>query len=88
MNLTWKFLNNGNKNVPIFHRISYHPLKDWDHDHCVGCTAKFMEGGAHGSLSVGYADAPNYKDAYDWLCDNCYRILNDVLSGKLEVHKT
>jgi len=86
MNLTWKFLNIGDKNVPNFHRISYHPMENWDHDHCEGCTAKFMENGMYDTLAEGYADAPNYKDAYCWLCDNCYRILKDVQSGKIEVH--
>ena len=86
MDRTWGFIKSGTVNIPIFHRIEYEPpYKDWDHDHCEGCTAKLMQDGLHNTLSIGFADAEDTENAYSWLCDDCYRILDTVLSGKIEL---
>ncbi len=33
------------------------PREDWDHDHCEGCFAKFMESGSPEVLTEGYVTA-------------------------------
>jgi hypothetical protein len=50
----------------------------WEHDHCEGCWAKFMESG-QGVLTKGYATPDNYR----WICANCYQDLKDVMGWKL-----
>lgn len=40
-----------------------------DHDHCEFCTAKFMVGGAYGTLAEGYADAEGQR----WICAECFQ---------------
>jgi hypothetical protein len=42
---------------------------DWDHDHCVFCTAKFMEEDGPDVLHVGYCTLVDYY----WICDTCFR---------------
>jgi hypothetical protein len=45
----------------------------WEHDHCAGCWAKFMEPPAE-ELHEGYATTEAYfKGAdYDWVCVTCF----------------
>lgn len=52
---------------------------NWDHDHCCGCWAKFMETDASDVLTEGYA---TYTE-YDWVCGNCYEELRHILKWKL-----
>ena len=50
----------------------------WEHDHCVGCWAKFMESGDN-VLTDGYVTADNSH----WICSDCCRDLKDVMDWKL-----
>ena len=44
--------------------------KDWDHDHCEACMAKFsLE--ATGALRGGYATSDHYR----WICPSCFNEL-------------
>ena len=52
--------------------------ESWDHDHCEGCWATFMESGSD-VLSVGYATADNYR----WICSNCFHDLKDIMGWTL-----
>ena len=54
------------------------PSETWDHDHCAGCWAKFMESGT-GVLSEGYETA----DGRDWICNECFRDLRNVMEWTL-----
>jgi hypothetical protein len=53
--------------------------ESWDHDHCRGCWAKFMESGDEGALTEGYST----QDNYHWICANCFSDLKDVMDWKL-----
>ena len=50
----------------------------WDHDHCEGCWAKFMESGPD-FLTEGYAKEGNYR----WICPKCFRDLKDEMGWTL-----
>ena len=65
---------------------AHHP--DWDHDHCVGCWAKFAEH-ALGSEPIeqeGYATTSDYQRGagYDWVCITCFSLFRDDM-GWIEV---
>lgn len=47
---------------------------DWDHDHCAGCWAKFMESGGPDTLQEGYATCEDYRFGarYEWICPKCF----------------
>lgn len=51
----------------------------WDHDHCAGCWAKFMEPGGPDALTEGYVTEDNYR----WICPECFRDLKDLMEWKL-----
>lgn len=52
----WNILGTHPTPFPVFEYRAYKaPTKDWDHDHCQGCDAKFMNDGAHGTLAAGWA---------------------------------
>jgi hypothetical protein len=55
------------------------PREDWEHDHCVGCWAKFMESGSSEVLTEGYVTEDNYR----WICADCFRDLKDEMGWKL-----
>jgi hypothetical protein len=55
------------------------PRPDWDHDHCEGCWAKFMEDGPPDSLKEGYVTEDNDR----WICPECFRDLKDEMGWKL-----
>jgi hypothetical protein len=55
------------------------PSERWDHDHCEGCWAKFMESGPPGTLKEGYVTQDNYHR----ICASCFRDLKDEMGGKL-----
>ena len=48
-------------------RMDYKPYrKDWDHDHCEFCGAKFSL--VEDDLHCGYSTMDNYW----WICDDCF----------------
>jgi len=53
------------------------PRPSWDHDHCVGCWAKFMENPGQDILTEGYA-----TEADDWVCPTCFADLKDRMGWK------
>ena len=55
------------------------PRPDWDHDHCEGCWATFMEDGPSHTLKEGYVTEDNYR----WICAECFRDLKDEMGWKL-----
>lgn len=56
------------------------PRPDWDHDHCELCGAKFMQGGAHGSLAEGFATpCDGSPGSFSWACESCWNDLNATL---------
>ena len=56
-------------------RQQWVPPKDtWDHEHCVGCWAKFMEAGVHETLAAGYTTEDDC-----WICDECFNDLKDEM---------
>jgi hypothetical protein len=56
----------------------------WDHDHCAGCWAKFAEVDGPDIQHQGYATGPDYPKGanYDWVCEDCFRELKDVMGWK------
>jgi hypothetical protein len=46
----------------------------WEHDHCEGCWATFMESGAN-ILTEGYATEDNSR----WICPDCFRDLKNEM---------
>ncbi len=61
-----------------FKKYTRHSEK-WEHDHCEGCWAKFMESSAPDVLTEGYVTEDNYR----WICAECYRDLKDLMGWKL-----
>ena len=58
------------------------PCKDWGHDHCEGCMAKFAEFDGPDILHEDYASDTKYKDRpgyYDWVCTDCFRDPKDEM---------
>lgn len=55
------------------------PREDWDHDHCEGCWATFMESGSSEVLTEGYVTDDNYR----WICPACFRDLKEEMGWKL-----
>jgi hypothetical protein len=51
----------------------------WDHDHCEGCVATFMESGGPDTLQEGYCT----EDKCRWICPNCFNDLKDEMGWKL-----
>ena len=54
------------------------PKPDWDHDHCEGCWAKFMESNSPDVLAEGYVT--NDKR---WICTECFRELHEQMGWTL-----
>jgi hypothetical protein len=54
------------------------PRADWDHDHCEGCWAKFMESGSD-ALTEGYVT----EDGNRWVCPECFRDLRREMEWEL-----
>ncbi len=79
MNHALGFLEDGLGMIPEYRAQTYKPISvSRDHSHCIGCTNKFMENGAYGTLSSGYCSLDGRKD---WLCKDCYRILMAIKAG-------
>ena len=60
------------------------PSKNWDHDHCSACTAKFaeLESAAEPEIQhEGYTTTEAYKHGreYAWVCCKCFEDLRDDL---------
>ncbi len=55
------------------------PSEDWDHDHCEGCWAKFMDTGSTNALTEGYVTEDNRR----WICSDCFRDLKDEMGWKV-----
>jgi hypothetical protein len=47
---------------------AYRPQPDSDHEHCIFCWAKLMEGGVYDTLSEGYTT----EDGEQWACGTCF----------------
>lgn len=63
----------------VFRFEKYTPQKpDWDHDHCEGCWAKFMESDSPGVMTEGYVTQNNR-----WICAQCFSDLHDEMGWKL-----
>ena len=70
-----------------FHHMVYRAYRPgWDHDHCVGCWAKFAE---HGSdlesiEREGYTTGDDYPRGaqYEWVCGKCFADFKDVMEWK------
>jgi len=68
----------------IFERMAYKARRaGWDHDHCVGCWAKFAE---HDSdvepiEREGYTTTADYRNGaqYDWICLTCFADFKDAM---------
>ena len=54
------------------------PRNDWDHDHCEGCWAKFMESPSPDVLTEGYVTGDS-----KWICPECFRDLKEEMDWKL-----
>lgn len=48
--------------------------KDWEHDHCAACWAKFDESEGTDCQKDGYATGPDYPKGagYEWVCRECF----------------
>jgi len=59
------------------------PHADWDHDHCVGCWAKFMENDSpvEPIEHTGYATTAEYPKGaqYEWVCKKCFADFSDAM---------
>jgi hypothetical protein len=58
----------------------------WDHDHCVGCWAKFAEfdSAAETILHEGYATTGEYDlgAEYCWACRECFETFKSQMDWK------
>jgi hypothetical protein len=56
--------------------------KEWDHDHCAACWAKFSESGDSEVLRDGYATGPDYPKGarYEWVCRQCFADLQSEMN--------
>jgi hypothetical protein len=57
----------------------YAANRDWDHDHCAFCWAKFMVEDVPGVLHEGYAT----QDDYHWICSSCFEDFREEFKGTL-----
>lgn len=57
------------------------PTKDWDHDHCAACMAKFADTAEPDVLHEGYTTCEDYRHAakYEWICKDCFAELKDEM---------
>jgi hypothetical protein len=48
--------------------------RDWEHDHCAACWAKFSESDGSDISQEGYATGPDYPKGagYEWVCQQCF----------------
>ncbi len=57
------------------------PRDDWDHDHCVGCQAKFAEFDGPEIQHEGFTTGADYKKGagYEWVCRQCFADLQSEM---------
>lgn len=70
-----------------FRRKKYNPSsKDWDHDHCAACWAKFADSEGQEIQHEGYATVAESKWGadYHWICLQCFYDLREAM-GWIEV---
>jgi hypothetical protein len=67
------------KGVVLVYRRYRQYSKDWDHDHCEFCGAKFMVTDRPGVLHEGYAT----EDDYRWICPKCFEDFKDMFGWKV-----
>jgi len=81
LNMTdWRVDNAKRTRGAVLHLRKYaRPREDWDHDHCEGCFAKFMESGSPEVLTEGYITEDNKR----WICPDCFRDLKEEMEWKL-----
>ena len=76
----WRIDNAKRTRGALLRLTKYARLReDWDHDHCEGCWAKFMESGPTDALAEGYTT----EDSRRWICPECFRDLKDEMGWKL-----
>ena len=76
----WRIDNAKRTRGALLREMKYsRPEEDWDHDHCEGCWAKFMESELPGTLTAGYVT----EDNRCWICPDCFRDLRDEMEWKL-----
>ena len=58
------------------------PSKDWDHDHCTACFAKFADFDGRQILHEGYATTAEseWGEDYHLVCPTCFAELRDVMN--------
>ena len=67
----------------ILVRRSYRPTsrkRNWDHDHCEFCGAKFMQGDHPEVLHAGYATL----DEQHWICEPCFDDFRGEFNWRIE----
>ena len=71
------FLNGYPTGITFYRAVYKQPNEVWDHDHCIGCWAKFSEhdlpGDAHRIVHEGYTT----DEGPWWICDECFRDFKD-----------
>jgi hypothetical protein len=69
------------KGVRLRYRQYTQWSESWDHDHCVGCWAKFAVFDGPGIQHDGYAtgDDDPRGAGYDWICKTCFADLKNDL---------
>jgi hypothetical protein len=65
----WRLTNQQNylKNAELSFDQYVAPSAEWDHDHCVFCWDKFMQGQPD-TLTEGYVTT----DGQHWVCEQCF----------------
>jgi hypothetical protein len=76
----WRFDNAKLMRGATFHFKKYTRWSEtWEHEHWVGCWAKFMEERVSPDvLTEGFV-----TDADKWVCAECFRDLRDAMEWKL-----
>jgi hypothetical protein len=74
------------RGVRLRHAKWVQPHPDWDHDHCAACWRKFSDRIAPDVQHEGFATCEDYKYGadYDWVCEQCFRELKDVMGWRIE----
>jgi len=67
-----------------FQKTTYRAYRPgWDHDHCVGCWAKFAEHRSNREPieREGYTTTADYERGaqYEWVCLNCFSDFKEAM---------
>jgi hypothetical protein len=54
--------------------------KDWEHDHCEFCMAKFSEEENTDNLNGGYTT----EDNYHWICRQCFKDFKEMFKWEIK----